>query len=305
MGATHSGLFYEDDRQFAAEAGGFLREGLAQGHRGLVIASPRRSEVLREELAERAEEVTFVDDATAYAPQWNVYRLLLEFASAVPGTRSRVVAERALAGGTPAEVVDFRRIEAAAAIVFAGHDIDLLCPYDVGSLPPSLADIGRHTHETVRADGLQRDNPDHADPRWLMAALATVVPPPGSAEQLSCAGGADLARARRLVRQRGAEAGLAEEVVADLALAVTEVLTNALLHGAPPVVLHVYAEGASWVCHVRDGGSGELDPLLGVVPPPRVSESGYGLWLARQLCAAVDVGRDTTGTHVRLHARLR
>ena len=32
---------------------------------------------------------------------------------------------------------------------------------------------------------------------------------------------------------------------------------------------------------------------------------GYGLWLARQLCTAVDVGNDASGTHVRLHTRAR
>jgi len=47
-----------------------------------------------------------------------------------------------------------------------------------------------------------------------------------------------------------------------------------------------------------------VDPLAGVVPPPDPSDHGYGLWLARQLVAAVDVGSDRTGTHVRLHVRV-
>ena len=90
-----------------------------------------------------------------------------------------------------------------------------------------------------------------------------------------------------------------------MALAVTEVLTNALLHGAPPALLHVYDAGATWVCHVEDGGLAPMDPLAGLLPPAEPSDHGYGLWLARQLCAAVDVGHDRSGTHVRLHTRTR
>ena len=93
-------------------------------------------------------------------------------------------------------------------------------------------------------------------------------------------------------------------MVDDVELAVSEVLTNALLHGSPPTLVHLYEEAEMWVCHVQDGGGLPVDPLAGVVPPTEPSDHGYGLWLARQLVAAVDVGSDLTGTHVRLHVRM-
>jgi anti-sigma regulatory factor (Ser/Thr protein kinase) len=46
-----------------------------------------------------------------------------------------------------------------------------------------------------------------------------------------------------------------------------------------------------------------VDLLSGVVPPAQPADHGYGLWLARQLVSAVDVGSSPTGTHVRLHTR--
>jgi anti-sigma regulatory factor (Ser/Thr protein kinase) len=110
---------------------------------------------------------------------------------------------------------------------------------------------------------------------------------------------------RGLARTRGVERGLDRGVVADLSLAVTEVLTNALVHGSPPVQVHVYDEDRTWVWHVQDGGGLPVDPLAGLLPPVGPADHGYGLWLARQLVAAVDVGCDDTGTHVRLHARTR
>ena len=267
------------------------------------MAPPQRVDQLRSALGRDADEVTYVEDTVAYAPQWNAYRVLLDFAARSRGTRSCVVAEQTLSGRTPAELVDYRRLEAAVNLVFAQHDVDLLCPYDAGSLAPELLDIGRHTHDSTRSDGTVSPSVAFDDPSALLARLSAVVLPPRGATTLECASGMDVAGARRLVRTRGAEAGLDPDVVADLALAVTEVLTNALVHGDPPALLHLYESGATWVCHVHDSGRGPMDPLVGLVPPGQPSDHGYGLWLARQLCAAVDVGTDGSGTHVRLHTR--
>lgn len=303
--ATHASLFYDGDRHYAAETGGFLREGLERGHRALVMAPRRRVDTLRATLGRDADEVTFVEDTVAYAPQWNAYRVLLDFAAFSPGHRSCVVAEQTLADRTPAEVLDYRRLEAAVNVVFAQHDVDLLCPYDVGSLPRHLLEVGLHTHGALRADGVSSPNDRFGDPHDLLAVLALVVPPPPDATTLHCTTRADLARARRLVHACGAAAGIDADVIGDVALAVTEVLTNALLHGAAPTLLHVYGEGDTWVCHVHDSGRSPLDPLTGVLPPAEPADHGYGLWLARQLCTAVDVGHDRSGTHVRLHTRVR
>lgn len=304
MSATHTSLFYDGDQQYVAEAGGFLREGLERGHRGLVMAPSRRVDTLRTVLGRDADEVTFIEESVAYAPQWNAFRVLLDFAASAPGVRSFVIAEQTLSDRTPVELVDYRRLEAAINVVFAEADVDLLCPYDAGSLPPHLLEIGLHTHRELRTGGGLSPNARFDDPFDLLASLAAVVPSPPDAATIDCSSREDVARARRLVYARGAEAGLDPEVVADVALAVTEVLTNALLHGEPPALLHIYEAGDTWVCHVHDKGRGPLDPMVGLVPPAEPSDHGYGLWLARQLCVAVDVGNDPSGTHVRLHTRL-
>ncbi len=305
MPATHTTLLYEDRAQYAAEAGSFLRDGLERGHRGLVMAPASRVDLLRSVLGRDADDVAFVEDSAAYSPQWNAYRVLLDFAAEAPEVRSCVIAEQSLTARSSAELVDYRRLEAAANVIFAEHDVDLLCPYDAGSLPRRLLEIGLQTHGEVRADGGLAPNPRFDDPFDLLAELSAVVPPPGHATRFDCATGADIAVARRLVRAEGARAGVDGDVVDDVALAVTEVLTNALRHGEPPALLHVYSDEETWVCHVQDAGRRPVGPLVGIVPPVEPSEQGYGLWLARQLCAAVDVGNDAAGTHVRLHVRRR
>ncbi len=151
--ATHSTLLYDGARQYADEVGGVLRHALGQGHRGLVMAPARRVDELRSSLGRDADEVTFVEDTVAYAPQWNAYRVLIDFASAAPGVRTCAVAEQTLLARTPAELVDYQRLEAAINIVFADSDVDLLCPYDAGTLPAHLLDIARHTHDAMRGGG--------------------------------------------------------------------------------------------------------------------------------------------------------
>ena len=300
--ATHTGLLYRGDREYVVEAGGFLRDGLDRGNRALVIAPPARVDLLRSELGVDADEVRFIEDSVAYAPQWNVYRVLLDFATEAPDVRSTVIAERALTGRAPAELRDYRRLEAAVNLVFAEHPVDVLCPYDAGALPADLLDIALHTHGAVLSGGAAAPNDRFDDPSVVLADLATVVSPPSGATTLDCLSTSDVAEARRLVRKRGAEVGLGPDAVDDMALAVTEVLTNALVHGAPPAMLHLYDAGTTWVCHVQDSGREPVDLLTGLLPPSEPSDHGYGLWLARQLCAAVDVGNDVSGTHVRLHA---
>jgi anti-sigma regulatory factor (Ser/Thr protein kinase) len=300
--ATHTSLLYGSDRDYATEAGGFLRDGLERGHRALVMAPPSRTELLRSELGTDADDVTFVDDSIAYSPQWNAYRVLLDFAAVAPDVRSCVIAEQRVGQRTPAEVVDYRRLESAINLVFAEHPVDLLCPYDT-ALPGDLLEIAVHSHGALRRGGSVAANPGFQDPLAVLTDLSAVAVPPAGSTTLDCSHHSDVALVRRSVRARGAEIGLDPDAVADVALAITEVLTNALLHGSPPTLVHLYDEDGMWVCHVQDGGGPPVDLLSGVVPPVQPSDHGYGLWLARQLVSAVDVGSDPTGTHVRLHTR--
>lgn len=160
------------------------------------------------------------------------------------------------------------------------------------------------SHDRLRSDGEVGPNADSGDPHVLLRELASVVLPPADAVAMECTSSIGVAHARWMVRVHGAELGLDPEAVDDVALAVTEVLTNALVHGRAPAQVYLYAEDDTWVCHVHDSGREPMEPLVGLLPPAEPADHGYGLWLARQLCTAVDVGQDVTGTHVRLHTRV-
>jgi hypothetical protein len=62
----------------------------------------------------------------------------------------------------------------------------------------------------------------------------------------------------------------------------------------------MWEDTASVICEVRDRGR-ILDPLVGRAKPPADRGSGFGLWLANELCDLVQIRSFPTGSVVRLH----
>ncbi len=94
--------------------------------------------------------------------------------------------------------------------------------------------------------------------------------------------------------------GRAEEVPLDdvpehMCLVATELATNGLEHGAPPVQVRLHADGFTFVLDVADRDLRDEPRVAGDRPPGR---GGFGLAIARRL--AVDVGwyRSTEAKHV-------
>ena len=112
--------------------------------------------------------------------------------------------------------------------------------------------------------------------------------------------------ARQATRRLIAEAGLSADVGDGLIGAVSEVVTNAALHGAPPVRVRGWVQDGRAVVTVSDTGAGPTDPLVGLQPMPRdPGEGGFGLFLARQMCSELTMGRHDGGFTVRLEAGAR
>ncbi len=95
--------------------------------------------------------------------------------------------------------------------------------------------------------------------------------------------------------------GLSSERQQDLTLAVDEVVTNAIEHGAGVAQQRIWHEGDSLVCEISDEGAG-IDDLPSALAPPELDAiRGRGLWLARQLCDRVAIDSGPEGCTVRLH----
>jgi anti-sigma regulatory factor (Ser/Thr protein kinase) len=125
----------------------------------------------------------------------------------------------------------------------------------------------------------------------------------------------ELVGVRGLVTEVAAATGLDADRCARLAIAVNELVTNAITHGLPPATVTITSTGTDVLVAVHDGGGGFTEPdVVAVLPgdgsvaaraaPPGLEDvSGRGLWLAVRLCDHVDVRTDPAGTTVRVTMR--
>ena len=121
--------------------------------------------------------------------------------------------------------------------------------------------------------------------------------PPGTAVALEY--GDDLAAVRRFVRLHAALAGLSGERVGDLVLAASEIAANTMAHTAGGGRVCVWAQDGTVFCQFRDTGT-IADAQAGRVKPPDEAAGGLGLWVVRQVCDAVDIRSQASGTTILL-----
>jgi anti-sigma regulatory factor (Ser/Thr protein kinase) len=156
-------------------------------------------------------------------------------------------------------------------------------------------------------------NPGFVDP-WTFCARCDaepLPPPPPGADALELDDRPDLFWLRAWVTDCARQTPLPEEGRQRLLVAVTEVVTNALRHGAPPIVLRMWTDaetaGPALACEVTDAGRWPPGTGYGLLPPhPSGASSGgrFGLWAVRLLCSTVQIRTGEKGTAVRLRLAL-
>jgi anti-sigma regulatory factor (Ser/Thr protein kinase) len=98
----------------------------------------------------------------------------------------------------------------------------------------------------------------------------------------------DLARMRRWVRCNAEEAGLEDERVEDLVLAVNELASNSIRHGGGHGLLEMWLADDRLICSVSDRGH-IVSPPAGRIRPAADQLSGRGLWLVEELADRVEI----------------
>ena len=102
---------------------------------------------------------------------------------------------------------------------------------------------------------------------------------------------------REEVRDLAVRAGFGERAN-DVALALAELLANAIEHGTCPIGVEAWWDGRLCV-EVSDSGAGlDRDAVWRSHPPPPQGDRGRGLWIVRQLMDVVLVESDASGTRV-------
>lgn len=102
---------------------------------------------------------------------------------------------------------------------------------------------------------------------------------------------------REEVREMAVRAGFGERAN-DVALALAELLANAVEHGTTPITVEAWWDGRLCV-EVTDSGAGlDRDAVWRRHPPSPQGDRGRGLWIVRQLMDVVLVESNGNGTRV-------
>ena len=167
-----------------------------------------------------------------------------------------------------------------------------------------MIEEAERNHPDLVDDGIRRPSAAYRGLEDVEQPFDEALPePPVAARVIRFGAGSDDLRSVRLdVIEIARTFELDPVRTADLVLAVNEITTNSVRHGGGSGVLRMWVEDGELLCEVRDAGTIE-DPLAGRSRPLADRGSGFGLWLANQLCDLVQIRSGDDGSTVRMHVR--
>ncbi|WP_405451729.1 anti-sigma factor RsbA family regulatory protein [Streptomyces erythrochromogenes] len=292
---------YRGEDQFLTGTLDYIHEALEADEAVVVAVPSEKTSLLRGELADEPA-VTFVDTATAgpnpgrHIAAWSAW--MNERGEG--GRTVRGVGETAWREArSAAHLSELRYHEWLMNRAFARSATwSMLCPYDAADEDQDALRSLSRCHPQIRRDGQYAPNEDYLiGGEYAFDALADPCDP---FQELSYTQG-DLGAIRSKVSQCASDAGVREDRLAKLAVAVTEIASNSIRHGGGQGTLRTWAQDATFLCELRDSGY-IPDVTLGRTRPEPTQIGGRGLWLAHQLCDLVEI-RSTPdqGTTIRLH----
>jgi anti-sigma regulatory factor (Ser/Thr protein kinase) len=305
-GFRHEALLYAGEQEFVDGTVPFIHEAVAAGEPIMVVVDGPKLDLLRSRLNGESERVIFSDmrevgeNPARIIPAWE------EFVNEHAGAgRLRGIGEPIGPGRGESELDECHRHESLINLAFENaDDFWLMCPYDVEALSPSVVAEAQFNHpHLVDPHGARAESPAWCGPEQVRFPYDRPLPEPGGEPRELRFDVATLPLLRRFAARLAARAGLAEQRISDLLLAVNEVATNSVKHGGGHGLLRVWQEPDRVVCEVRDAGLID-SPLAGRRRPDPTQGGGRGLWLANQLCHLVQLRSFAEGSVVRLHMRI-
>lgn len=288
----HDAALYRTDEEYLGVVVPFLREGLDAGVPTLLCAAEERARLLRDVLGD-PEGLTVLDAPETLHP----YRAAQDDHDTFDGHLADAamvhVVSDVRVDATTWE--DWARYEAVRNHLHRERPVRLLCPFDVRGVADSvLDDVGRTHPWLLDGEGTRTASTGYADPAEFLAERARAEHDPLE----SGAPALDLADPTP-ARCRGALTAIGAPE--NLVYAASEVVTNALQHGLPPVRMRAWAAPDRVVVAVHDAGPGPADPFVGLLPSGRRAlQAGMGLWMAYRMCDRVSIDPGPDGCTVRL-----
>lgn len=301
---SHEAMLYVGPVDFMRQAVPFIRDAVDSEQPVLVAVDQRKIDELRGSLGAQATKVRFEDMAKiGRNPAWiiPVWRTFVEeHTGNAHGARG--IGEPIWAGRSSDELVECERHEALLNLAFASTPtaLQLVCPYDTGSLPASVIEEARRNHPIVTEEGASHRSGTYRDLDAIARPFDAALPQPRETPAELGFDEERLRDVRAFVRAEASQRGVGPARVPDLVLAVDEAVTNSIRYGGGGGMLRIWSQDGNMICEVRDHGLiGQ--PLVGRVAPDPNEPGGFGLWLANQLCDLVQVRTSAQGSTIRLH----
>lgn len=278
--------------------------GLARGGPVAVAVSPATESALHTELGRPAGLIVLprpkgpdAESGQTVAAGW-----ARELRDVTASTGSAMVVSEHWSALDGADGLFWTELDAAFNVALEDLPIELYCFYPEMPLHQAILDGAHRNHPLLLLDGRLRRNPHHMGPRDVLTEQPAAAPVLLGAPELQMTFGAwQLGEVRAAVEHLLLVADYGPSRAEDVVLAVNEVATNAVEHGAGEARLCVWAGADGFICEIHDTGA-LRDPLPGLQAPHPSEPRGRGVWIARQLCDTLHVWADRRGTHVRMRA---
>jgi len=302
-GFAHSALIYGSDSAFMDVALPFVEQGIAQDEPMLVAVQAQNVENVRAALGGEPDGVTLLSVDEWYETSARTRDKFARWvAERIGSGRARLIGEPPWALGHEAQIRDWARHESVINVAFQDMPVSFLCPYDSRVLPAEIVEHAHRTHPEIAGSEGPTPSQAYEDPYEFCRSLnSRVERPEGEPTTVFEFNLADLHGMRRLVTSMAVATGLPGSRADELALAVNEIASNAVVHGRLPATLRIWHGDRELICEVSDAGDGIKDVLAGQLTPPSTGIGGRGIWLARMLCDAVEI-RNGIGCTVSMHA---
>ena len=303
VGHLHEAGFYGSDAEFRALIVPFAEEGIAAGEPVIIGYDDRKSGLLRSWLTDPSA-VEFIVGNRLYATPGRAiatYRRLFEFHRAMGAEQIRIAGD-VPHPGNGGRFEGWDRYECAVNTVWRDFPVWALCLYDTATAPAAVLDVVERTHPQIVSPAGGRHPSGRYQPTAEFQGLAVAPDPLEQSDPVIELTGSSAAGARHALAQAG-HGRVPDPVLDDLLLGTSEAVSNALLHGRPPVTIRAWATADRIVVHVHDNGRGPADPLAGLIPPANdAAYPGAGLWLTHQLDVDVALIYGDHGFTIRLRA---
>jgi anti-sigma regulatory factor (Ser/Thr protein kinase) len=284
-GYVHEAAVYGSEEELVHLVVPVLEEGVTAGQPTMAALHDRETAVVRTALRD-PDAVTFLPPLTQERPPATINRFTSMLGElAARGAEQIRVVNTVPHPGLGAPWDGWCRYEAAINHVLAELPVWGVCLYDRRITPDDVLDhVERtHPHLAVNGDHLRNDRYEAPD-----AFVSSLTPPPDPLQASPPA--VELLDptaevSRHAVEDVASRTRLDPEEVERLVIATSEAVTNAILHGRPPVTVKVWATAERMVVTVHDHGQGPQGAHHGLVVGPNASfgGGGYGLWLMHQL----------------------